>query len=83
LSSGILNILTQPKDFVLRHSSGRLAEESNQQENNIDNRFRSQDSTRQQPSVINNLDYSVVQNFWAGFELLKILPCLSHIFRVE
>lgn len=47
-------------------SSGRLAEESNQQENNIDNRFRSQDSTRQQPSVINNLDYGVVQNVWAG-----------------
>lgn len=44
-------------------SSGRIAQES--LVHSTDNRYRQQESTRQQPSVINNLDFGVVQNLWA------------------
>lgn len=44
-------------------SSGIVAQETIPQE--LDNRLRSQDNSRQQPSVINNLDYGAVQNMYA------------------
>lgn len=45
-------------------SSGRIAQETTPLQ--LDNRLRSQETTRHQPSVINNLDYGVTQNMWAS-----------------
>lgn len=45
-------------------SSGIVAQETIPRE--LDNRLRSQDSSRQQPSVINNLDFGAIQNIYAS-----------------